>query len=97
MKLSKILSAATWYVAFSLIIGFMLVVQVTRMGIEVHWSQLILITALCPFVPTLIIMWLFPSGEYDVAYFHPRGVGDVQQSMSNTQELLIKGNQLCQS
>lgn len=66
MKLSKALSAATWYVAFAIIIGFVIAVQVLRTGVEVHWSELILITALCPFVPTFLVMWLFPSEELDL-------------------------------
>jgi type II secretory pathway component PulF len=61
MKLSKFLSAVTWYLVFFLIIGFVIAVQVIRAGIEVHWSDLILITTLSPLVPTFLVMWVFPS------------------------------------
>jgi hypothetical protein len=61
MKLSKLLVAATWYMVFFLIIGFLIAVQVIRSGIEVHWSDLILIATLSPSVPTFLVMWLFTS------------------------------------
>lgn len=66
MKSSKLLVAATWYLVFFLIIGFVIAVQVIRAGIEVHWSDLILITTLSPLVPTLLVMWLFPREELDL-------------------------------
>lgn len=70
MKLSKIMLAATWYMVFFLIIGFVIAAQVFRAGIEVHWSDLILIAALAV-IPTSLVVWLFPSaskGYKEVVY-----------------------------
>lgn len=66
MKSSKLRAAATWYLVFFLIIGFVIAAQIFRAGIEVHWSDLILITSLSPLVPTFLVMWLFPSEELDL-------------------------------
>ncbi|QYW06169.1 hypothetical protein KASIA_p125 [Shewanella phage vB_SspS_KASIA] len=84
MKSNKLLVAATWYLAFFLIIGFVIAVQVIRAGIEVHWSDLILITTLSPLVPTFLVMWLFPSEDYSPL----RGVGCIDQDIRETHEFL---------
>jgi hypothetical protein len=63
MKLNNFLAAVTWYVAFALILGMVIGVQVIRTGVEVHWSDLILIMTISPVVPTFIVMWLFPVEE----------------------------------
>lgn len=84
MKLSKLLVDATWYLAFFLIIGFVIAAQIFRAGIEVHWSDLILITALSPLVPTFLVMWLFPSKDSSPL----RGVGCIYQDIRETHEFL---------
>lgn len=61
MKSSKLV-AATWYLTFFFIIGFVIAVQVIRAGIEVHWSDLILIASLA-IIPTSLVVWLFPSAS----------------------------------
>ena len=62
MKSSKLRAAAIWYLVFFLIIGFVIAAQIFRAGIEVHWSDLILITSLA-IIPTSLVVWLFPSAS----------------------------------
>lgn len=62
MKSSKLRAAATGYLVFFLIIGFVIAAQIFRAGIEVHWSDLILIAALAV-IPTSLVVWLFPSAS----------------------------------
>lgn len=50
---------ATWYLVGLLIINFILVSQVWMASIEVHWSQLILISILVPIIPVAIVCKLF--------------------------------------
>lgn len=64
MKSNNVAAFLTWYIVFVLTLGFVLFAQVFRSGIEVHWSQLILITAIAPIVPTYVMMKLFPVKDF---------------------------------
>lgn len=83
MKSSKLLVAATWYLAFFLIIGFVIAAQIFRAGIEVHWSDLILIASLAV-IPTSLVVCLFPNVNHSPL----RGVGCIDQDIRETHEFL---------
>jgi len=76
MKLNKVLAALTWYVTFALVVSAGVFSYVSMQGIEIHWSQLILISLSIPVILTQATMSI-------MKYTPPRGIGDINPNRYN--------------